>query len=429
MKKFAFSRISGLIAAIVCSAVVWMGCGTDPQKTLLGQWATENAADSRRLEFFNDGTGLAEGTASGQKFAERFTWNMSSDGRLIITLMGTTGAFTIVKISKSELVLTNPDGETETYARGSAKQGGQSAKSDKPQKATSFTDSRDGKNYRTVKIGGQTWMAQNLNFASPAKGSSWCYNNDASNCEMYGRLYDWNAAMSACPPGWRLPTIENWSLLVTATGGKAELDTEGKLKSKTNWESEHGDDRSGNGTDDFGFSALPGGARGYESGNAAFEFLNNRGFWWTTTNDDGYVSYALFGGGDYATDDFDYEHSTSVLNAGFSVRCVRGEVGKLSKEESENFAKAEAMKRVEEAMRVIWSLEMMPSAAIPESQWWQYTVTHGTITATLKIKLLDVEAGAKLISVHNAKRNCFSYTIAPGLAPLMPSVFIQNECR
>jgi uncharacterized protein (TIGR02145 family) len=131
----------------------------------------------------------------------------------------------------------------------------------------SFTDSRDGKKYRTVKIGKLTWMAENLNRAT---GNSWCYENNESNCKKYGRLYDWNTAMKACPAGWRLPTRDDWNNLVEVAGG----DVAGtKLKSKTGW----------NGTDDFGFSALPG---GYRSTDGSFYGAGNLGYWWSATEYD-----------------------------------------------------------------------------------------------------------------------------------------------
>jgi len=104
---------------------------------------------------------------------------------------------------------------------------------------------------RTVTVGGLTWMAENLN--RPTK-NSWCYDNDASNCEKYGRLYTWSAAMRACPVGWRLPTRQDWDNLVSAAGGR---DVAGeKLKSISGC---MGD--TGNGVDSLGFSALPGGYR------------------------------------------------------------------------------------------------------------------------------------------------------------------------
>jgi uncharacterized protein (TIGR02145 family) len=167
-----------------------------------------------------------------------------------------------------------------------------------------FTDTRDGQTYKTVKIGRQTWMAQNLNYETLS--GSWCYidhnkywhyGDSIFYCNTYGRLYDWYAAKIACPAGYHLPSFEEWDKLVATVGDENVAGT--RLKAKSGWdfydckEAEIFDDencygRDGNGTDDFGFSALPGGLRddGYDNGlcydrnPTPFAGVGKYGGWW-----------------------------------------------------------------------------------------------------------------------------------------------------
>jgi len=176
--------------------------------------------------------------------------------------------------------------------------------------SNTFTDSRDNTKYKTVKIGTQTWMAENLNYQTAEYGS-WCQDDQPDFCTKtkYGRLYTWAAAKTACPTGWRLPTNQEWGDLVTAAGGK---DVAGKkLKSKGGW-------YGGGGTDDFGFSALPG---GYHFSNYNFNDDGFRGLWWTLTETSkGYRAYSRQISYEY---DNVFENDESDEKDGFSVRCVK----------------------------------------------------------------------------------------------------------
>jgi len=178
---------------------------------------------------------------------------------------------------------------------------------------TSFTDSRDGKTYKKVTIGTQTWMAENLNYN--ASGSK-CYDNDPANCGTYGRLYDWNTAMNnsassdavpsgvqgVCPSGWHLPSDGEWNALMTAVGGVSNAG--GKLQAIV-----------ARGTDDYGFSALLGGNCSLLSGNC--NVVGSLGYWWSSTEYiDGAYRRSM---GNFKGVDKDVSKSTSM----FSVRCLK----------------------------------------------------------------------------------------------------------
>jgi len=177
-----------------------------------------------------------------------------------------------------------------------------------PETPNTFTDTRDGQTYKTVKIGEQTWMAQNINYQTQT-GQSWCYGNDNSKCNEYGRLYDWNTAKTVCMPGWHLPSRQEWSNLVNVAGGDKKAGK--KLKAKNGW------NNKGNGTDGFGFSALPGGYRYYSPG--AFRYAGYGGDWWTATEIGADLAYtrAMYYGYDYVRED------NYLKSCGFSVRCVQ----------------------------------------------------------------------------------------------------------
>ena len=169
----------------------------------------------------------------------------------------------------------------------------------------SMTDARDGQTYKTVKIGTQTWMAENLNYET--ERGSFCYDDNTENCTKFGRLYTWHAAKTGCPDGWHLPTTTECTKLITAAGGER---TAGKvLKSASGWYS------SGNGTDDFSFSALPAGLR-YINDN---HNLGRNAHFWSTTESSSYNAYYM-----YLYDSADeacLSYDNKIL--GLSVRCLK----------------------------------------------------------------------------------------------------------
>jgi uncharacterized protein (TIGR02145 family) len=172
-----------------------------------------------------------------------------------------------------------------------------------------FTDSRDGKTYKWVKIGGQVWMAENLNYATST--GSWCYENKGEYCKTHGRLYDWKTAKTACPAGWRLPSDAEWTILITFLGGKDEAGGKMKEGGTSHWKSPNT-----GATNSSGFSGLPGGAR---SGSGGFSDVGYYGCWWSSTEGSSASAWKRYLG--YASGSV--YHYNSDKECGFSVRCLR----------------------------------------------------------------------------------------------------------
>lgn len=179
---------------------------------------------------------------------------------------------------------------------------------------------KEGNKYKTVQIGDQIWMAENLRSTKYSNGTTilnvtdknlwalllnanndkgYCYYNNNLNGEkdIYGALYTFAAAVNGtpsaynidvqgvCPDGWHIPSHTEWKQLEIFLGmSKAMIDTTAwrgtieakKIKATFGWKNE------GNGTDDFGFCALPGGIRGANEGE--FESITRYGYWWSSTD-------------------------------------------------------------------------------------------------------------------------------------------------
>lgn len=220
-----------------------------------------------------------------------------------------------------------------------------------------ITDNRDGQVYKTVTIGNQTWMAENLNYAytgvkylsgefaiHSSDSTSWCYDDNPKNCDRYGRLYTWSAAIDSvalakdttnpqicgygkvcslpspfrgiCPESWHLPTKAEWEALINSVGG-FDLAVSALL-STSSWCG------GVNGSNTYGFSVLP---SGHYLGNSygLFELSCYFAEFWTTDEydgeccNDGFYSYFLRF--------YPYLNITSLgagnKDYGYSIRCVK----------------------------------------------------------------------------------------------------------
>ena len=131
-----------------------------------------------------------------------------------------------------------------------------------------LTDARDGQVYKTIQLGEQTWMAENLNFEIEDGVQSWCNGNKGENCDKYGRLYTLAAAKTACPPDWHLPSVDEWP--TKGNGGYSAFYA-------------YGVEGWGNAKDEYGFAILPAGE--YLADSKDFFEPGSFAHFWTSTID------------------------------------------------------------------------------------------------------------------------------------------------
>lgn len=190
----------------------------------------------------------------------------------------------------------------------------------------------NGQDYREIRLGDQVWMAENLNIvrfrngdtipearsdeewinAGKNKQPAWCYyDNDSANCLKYGRLYNWfavNDPRGLAPDGWHVPSLKEWDSLQNALG----TDAGKKMKSTTSWR------RNGNGSNESGFTGLPGGLRYY---NGTFTFQGFAGAWWSS--DEPTEVKGTWGRGLVFYDSKILTGYDGRKDAALSVRCVK----------------------------------------------------------------------------------------------------------
>ena len=190
----------------------------------------------------------------------------------------------------------------------------------------------DGNTYKTVQIGTQVWMAENLKTSKYSNGntipnitdSTWSnlttgawayYNNDVANNAKYGKLYNWLAVSpgnkNVCPTGWHVPTDAEWTVLTDYLGGASVAGGKMKEVGTTSWISPNT-----NATNTSLFTGLPGGTRNH---NGYFKSIGYSGYWWSSTEYDTAIGWNL---GLYG---YDGSASRNSLNkrAGLPVRCLR----------------------------------------------------------------------------------------------------------
>ena len=199
-----------------------------------------------------------------------------------------------------------------------------------------WIDIRDGISYKTVRIGEQVWMAENMRtrivFGNPlrnitdqaewsySEGLGFCwYNNDSAHFEnIYGKLYNWTTAQNVCPAGWEIPHLNDWTILVDYLGGVSTASLSLREEGTTHWY--FSDDV----TNESGFTALPGGIR-FTRQNSLFTGLGYTAEWWSTLGPRLPYSFSISLNGipPIIFGESDYFSSENDLHDGKSVRCIK----------------------------------------------------------------------------------------------------------
>lgn len=264
--KNCFSKIFAL-AAVCCGSVGIMACGD-------GENGTSAKDDDKELS----SSSVVENSSSSEEPESSSDAEEKSSSSVAEELSSSSSAEAVSKGLKWTVSL-NEDVE---YGK--------------------LVDERDDHEYRTVTIGSQVWMAENLNYKEESY-KNYCYDNKEVNCSVAGRLYTWKSALRACPSDWHLPSREEWQTLLNEAGEDAAE----KLKSSTGWS-------YSSGTDALGFGAYPTGYRHIDG-----DFYQASGIAWFWAEDqfektEEYYSISIMG-------------SIALRNEneyyGFSVRCIK----------------------------------------------------------------------------------------------------------
>jgi len=288
MNKTKLTKLA-LTAALVLASTLTLSCGNHSfeewEDILFGSSSSEQEDNYSSSSFKLSSSSLSSSSSSQRQSSSS-------------SLLGT---------SSSSSQLGTSSSSSQRQSSSSSQLGSSSSSSQRQSSSSSRLGSSCDINGETVEIGSQIWMAENLN--CDVTGSL-CYDNDPDNCSKYGRLYDWATAMDVCPPNWHIPSAAEWSTLVNyVENDRGCSNCAGRyLKSSSDW------NEGGDGTDDFEFSALPGGASSL-IGN--FYGIGDNGHWWSREGSIHAYIQIMFYNHEVA-----YWHDYNKSNL-FSVRCIK----------------------------------------------------------------------------------------------------------
>lgn len=287
--KISYSAFVAL--AVLCGATMFTGCGDDSSTSVNDEQpssSVEAPTSSAEGESSSSDKAKTDKSSSSSK-EDKIAESSSSAKKDKSSSSANGGEPAEQSSSSSQGILLNPNIQYDT-----------------------IVDSRDAHIYRTVKIGDQQWMAENMNYGVyedcfDAQGDR-CV-DDTCSCTKYGRLYTWLSAIDdLCVQGWRLPTKEDFEKLFVTVGGDSIAGR--MLKSMSDWKSDN------NGVDSFGFTALPAGYR-FTSGGS-YGVYNNADFWCSTESTHQKAYYV----------NLNYKNDSAIISEagkseGFSIRCVK----------------------------------------------------------------------------------------------------------
>ena len=261
---------------------------------------------------------------------------LSCSGGSGTTFKWYTGSCGGTYVGQGQNLSVSPTSTTKYYGRWENSCGNSSCKNITVTVSTftcgTSTITYNGVTYNTVQIGSQCWLKENLKtthyndgtsipnvtdnaiWETTTSGAYCCYDNNPSNCNTYGALYNWYAVNTdkLCPNGWHVPSDAEWTTLVNYLGGASVAGGALKEAGTSHWSSPNT-----SATNSSGFSALPGGYR--FSSDGSFRSLGNNGYWWSSTENDGSNAWNR----NLNYNNANVNRNNNNKRNGFSVRCLR----------------------------------------------------------------------------------------------------------